>query len=59
MTMVNTTYMSSEDMIIKLQQLKGKTKLKFSKNISKSYDDMNIKMDEDLFSKNAKGISKI
>ena len=34
MNMVNTTYNSTEDMINKLQQLKGKTKLKFYKFIS-------------------------
>ena len=32
--MVNTTYNSTEDMIIKLQELKGRTKLKFYKKIS-------------------------
>ena len=32
--MVNTIYNSTEDMIDKLQQLKGRTKLKFYKNIS-------------------------
>ena len=32
--MVNTNYNSTEDMIIKLQELKGKTKLKFCKIIS-------------------------
>ena len=32
MNMVNTNYNSTEDMIDKLQQLKGKTKLKFYKN---------------------------
>ena len=32
--MANTTYNSSEDMINKIQELKGKTKLKFYKNIS-------------------------
>ena len=31
MIRVNTTYNSTEDMIIKLQSLKGKTKLKFYK----------------------------
>ena len=46
-------------MINKLQQLKGKTKLKFHKNISNYYDNMNIKMDEDPFAKNAQNISKI
>ena len=29
MNMVNTTYVSTEDMIIKFQELKGKTKLNF------------------------------
>ena len=33
MNMVNTTYKSTQDMINKLQQLKGKIKLKFYKNI--------------------------
>ena len=32
--MVFTTYGSTEDMVDKLQSLKGKTKLKFYKNIS-------------------------
>ena len=31
MNMVNTTFNSTEDMINKLQELKGKTKLKFYK----------------------------
>ena len=34
MNMVNTTYNSIEDMRNKLQSLKGKTKLKFYKNIN-------------------------
>ena len=33
--MVNTNYNTTEEMINKLQSLKGKTKLKFYKNISK------------------------
>ena len=37
MNMINTNYNSTEDMIIKLQSLKGKTKLKFYKNISNYY----------------------
>ena len=57
--MVNTTYNSTEDMIIKLLELKGKTKLKFYKNISNYYDNMNIGMDDDTFAKNAQSISKI
>ena len=59
MKLVNTTYNSTEDMINKLQEIKGKTKLKFYKNISTFYDNMNIRFDEDLFAKNAQGISKI
>ena len=59
MNMVNTTQNSTKDMINKLQELKGKTKLKFYKKISNFYDNMNIKMEEDPFAKNAQGISKI
>ena len=60
--MVNTNYNSTEDMINKIQQLKGKTKLKFYKNISSYYIEMknkNFQTQEDPFSKNAEGISKI
>ena len=60
--MVNTTYNSSEDMINKLQELKGKTKLKFYKNISNYYTEMknkNFQTQQDLFPRNAQGISKI
>ena len=46
-------------MINKLQQLKGKPKLKYYKNVSKYFDNMNIRMDEDPFAKNAQGIGKI
>ena len=59
--MVNTNYNSTEDMINKLQQLKGKTKLKFYKNISNYYNEMknkNFQTQQDLFAKNARGISK-
>ena len=59
MNMVNTNYNSTDDMIDKLQQLKGKTKLNFYKIISSFYDNMNIKFDEDPFAKNAQGINKI
>ena len=38
--MVNTTYYSTEDMIGKLQSLKGKTKLKFYKKIKNFYIEM-------------------
>ena len=60
--MVNTTYNTTHEVINKLQSLKGKTKLTFHKIISKYYDEMNIrnfKFEEDPFSKNAQGISKI
>ena len=61
MNMVNTTYNSTEDMINKLQKLKGKTKLKFYRNVSNYYDEMKHKKfqtQEDHFAKNAQGISK-
>ena len=61
--MANTIYNTSEDMIDKLQSLKGKTKLKFYKNISDYYKEMkNINFqtnDQDPFSRNAQGIHKI
>ena len=41
--MVNTKYNSTEDMINKLQELKGKTKVKFYKNISNYYTEMKNK----------------
>ena len=54
---------SKEDMINKLQSLKGKSKLKFYKNISIYYKEMKNKnfqtYDQDPFAKNAQGISKI
>ena len=58
----NTNYNTTEDMINNLQTLKGKTKLKFYENISNYYDEMkhkNFQTQEDPFSKNAQGISKI
>ena len=61
--MVNTTYKSTEDMTNKLQSLKGKTKVKFYKNISDYYIEMKHRNfqthHEDPFSKNAQGISRI
>ena len=62
MNMVNTTYNSTEDMINKLQEFKGKTNLKFYEDISNNYNEMNNKnfqTQEDPFSRNAQGISKI
>ena len=40
MNMVNTNYNTTEEVIEKLKQLKGKTKVKFCKNISNSYIEM-------------------
>ena len=59
--MVNTTYNSIEDMINKLQEFRGKTKLKFYKNTNKYYTEMKkkIQTQQDPFAKNAQGISKI
>ena len=62
MNTVNTTDNSTEDLIKNLQELKGKTKIKFYKNISNSYNEMkirNFQTQEDPFSKNVQGISKI
>ena len=61
MNMVNTTYNPTKDMFNKLQELKGKTKLKFFLKKSKYYNETkNIKFQsqEDPFSKNAQGINK-
>ena len=60
--MVNISYISTEDMINKLQSLRGKTKFKFYKNIKNYYDEMknrNFQTQEDTFSENAQSISKI
>ena len=46
-------------MINKLQELKDKTKLKFYKNISKEMKNTKFQSQEDPFSENAQGISKI
>ena len=63
MNMVNTTYNSSDDMVNKLQEKKGKTKLKVYKDINIYYIEMKNKnfqtYQQDPFSKNAQGISKI
>ena len=62
MNMVNTTYNSIEDMFNKLQQLKGKTKLKFYKNINNYYVEMknkNFQTQQDPFAKKAQGMIKI
>ena len=62
MNMVNTTYNSKNNMNKKLQSLKGKTKLNFSKIISNYYNELkhkNFQSQDDAFAKNAQGISKI
>ena len=61
MNRINTTYDTIEDMINKKQCLKGKTKLKFYKNVSDYYDEKNsrnFKFPSDPFSKKAQGLSK-
>ena len=60
--MVTTTYNKTEDMIDKLQSLKGKTNIKLYKIISNYYIEMknrNFQTQEDPFAKNAQGVSKI
>ena len=57
--MVNTTDNSTEDMTNKLQQLMGKTKSEFSKNINNYYDKMNVSFNEDPFAKNVQVVNKI
>ena len=62
MNMVSTSYDSTKEMIKKLQEVKGKTRLKFYQNIINYYDEMNIrnfKVEENPFSKNARGVIKI
>ena len=62
MNKLNTKYSSTEDMIDKLQQLKGKTKLKIYKNISNYYNELkkeNFQTQQVLLAKNAQGKSKI
>ena len=64
--MVNTIYKTIQDMIDKIQKLKGKTKLKFYQYISNYYDEMNIRRQSgtfqfkgDVFSEGAQGTSRI
>ena len=63
MNMVNTKNNSTQNIINKLQQIKGKTKLKFYKEIGNYYIQMKNKnfqtYQQDPFAKNAQGISKI
>ena len=60
--MVNTIYNRTQDMFDELQSLKGRTKLKIYKNISDYYIEKKnniFQTQEDPFSRNAQGISKI
>ena len=62
MILVNTKYNSTEDMINKLQELRGRTKLRLYKNISDCYNEMknkNFQTQQDPFAKNTRGISKV
>ena len=62
MNMANTTYNSTEDLVSKLQELKGKTIKEVYENISKYYDEIKIRnflFGQDPFDKIAQGISKI
>ena len=56
--MVNINYYSTDEMIDNLQELKGKIELKFYKNISNYYDNLNIRIDEDTFVKMLKVLVK-
>ena len=65
-SMFNTTYSSTQDTIIKLQLLKGKTKWKVHKIISNYYDEViirrqsgTIQFEEDPFGENVQGTGKI
>ena len=62
-SIVITTYNSTQERIDKLQQLKGKTELRFYKNINNSYDEMNFRrlsgtfqIEEDPFSKGVQSV---
>ena len=58
MNMDITTYDTTEDMINKIQELKGETKLKFCENLRNYNDGMNIrnfKFEKEIFSKNVQG----
>ena len=64
--MANFAFKPSEDMIIKLQLIKGKTKLKLYKTIRNYYDEMNhikqsgtFQNEEDLSTKNVQSIGRI
>ena len=63
---VNTKINTKKDMVEKLGSVKGKTKLKFCRNMSDSYNQINymrqiitLQFEEDSFITNARGIAKI
>ena len=64
-SMMNIKFESTEDMINELQQLKGKSKLKYHQKISNYYDEMkdmrqsNTFIIEDPFDEKAEGLGKI
>ena len=47
--MVNLEYKTAEEMNIKLQQLKDKTKLRFNQNFSNCYDEMKYRRQSGFF----------
>ena len=64
--LANIKYDTSQDMINKVEQLKGKTNLKFYQKVGKYYDEMNyrrqsgyFRFEEDVFSKSVQGIAEI
>ena len=62
MKLVNTTYLSAKDKVLKLQDLKGKTELKFYQNTNNYYVEMkskNFRFEKESFGKDARGFSKI
>ena len=62
MNINNTTYSTTDDLINKLQNLKGKTKFKNYIKISNYHDEMNIrilKFEENLFRKMFKVLVKV
>ena len=62
MNMYNTTFNSTDYMINKIQYLKGKTKIKFYKNISNYYNEMknkNFKLKKILFLETRKVLVKL
>ena len=60
--MANTSYNTREDMIDKSESLKGKTKIRFFKNISNYNEEMkykNFQFEQNTFGRNAQVIGNI